>query len=101
MPPSTWTSQRPSTTSTTSGSASMPAATPASWRPPWFETQTASTPPSTPRRASPRRDGVEPAPAVVRDPHRVGAVLDREERVLAREDPLDRERQPGLGADPL
>src|SRR5712691_1489629 len=51
-PPSSSTSTRPSTASATSGSASIDAATPSSWRPPWFETTTAAAPCSTASRAS-------------------------------------------------
>ena len=43
-PPSSSTSILPSTASTTSGSAEMAERTPSSWRPPWLETITASTP---------------------------------------------------------
>ena len=43
---------RPSTASTTSGSASIVAATPSSCRPPWFETTTPAAPCSHARRAS-------------------------------------------------
>ncbi len=72
MPPSTYTSQRPATASTTSGSASSVAGAPSSWRPPWFETMIAAAPCSTASRA-----------------------------VLPRDDSLQDHRQPALGGDPL
>ena len=52
MPPSTSTSIRPSTASTTSGSASIVAGAPSSWRPPWLETITPAAPCSQASAAS-------------------------------------------------
>ena len=52
MPPSSMTGMRPATASTTCGRARTPAGAPSSWRPPWLETITASTPSSAARRAS-------------------------------------------------
>ena len=72
MPPSRSTSIRPSTASTTSGSASIVAATPSSWRPPWFETTIAAAPCS---HAS--------------------------VRVLGGDDPLQHDRQPRERREPL
>ena len=72
MPPSTSTSIRPSTASATSGSASMVA-----------------------DRA------VELAAAVVRDDHARGAVLDRQRRVLRRQDALHQHRQVAVGDELL
>src|SRR5581483_12406383 len=45
------------------------------------------------QRIEPGGDAVELAPAVIRDPYRVGAVLDGECRVLSREDPFEDERK--------
>src|SRR3990170_154225 len=52
MPPSRRTSHRPCTASTTSGSASIVAGAPSSWRPPWFETMMPAMPWSRAMRAS-------------------------------------------------
>src|SRR5439155_8840998 len=46
-------------------------------------------------------DAVELPPAVVRHVHGRGAVLDREQRVLSREDALQHDRETALGGDPL
>ena len=51
-PPSSRTSIRLPTASTISGSASMVARVPSSWRPPWFDTTRPSMPCSAARRAS-------------------------------------------------
>ena len=52
MPPSRYTSQRPATASTISGSASILAMAESSCRPPWFETMTPYTPRSSASSAS-------------------------------------------------
>ena len=52
MPPSQITSQRSPTASRTDASSSTGAGAPSSWRPPWFDTITASMPTSAAMAAS-------------------------------------------------